>query len=316
MSCATGLVGQDPLFRATDGGTSEAAASVAGLAAYFLGFHSLASQANTPAKLKAFIETTAIPRGPAGEQLLCTYNGILFAQAQTNPQCPVVARDGILSDGCAALSSNIPSPPSDSPLMSTPSVPTTFFTVTSSNQSAIPSIASSAIGSLSSLSSSSSSPAASSSISSPVGPLTTMQPVTAASNSITAKSSASVSLPDCSNTAIQVPGECGIPECAYVLIADGGSDLCSTNYCDCGDGFISQPFTAVVSGSLTENCAYPTTPPRWACPIYSGTKVVAPGASPTPTPSKCITCPGGAEANTDAAAKCPPDLTSWVADNW
>jgi hypothetical protein len=129
MSCATGLVGQDPLFIATDGGTSEAAVSVAGIAAYFLGLTSLPSQVIAPAKLKAFIKTTAIPRGPVDKQLPCTYNGILFAQVQANPQCPVVARDGILSNGCAAISSNIPSSPSNSSLMSTPSVPTTFSTV-------------------------------------------------------------------------------------------------------------------------------------------------------------------------------------------
>lgn len=165
-----------------------------------------------------------------------------------------------------------------------------------------------------------------------------MQTVTAASNGIAAKSSASISLPGCSNTAIRVPGQCGIPGCAYVLVADGCPDLCSTNYCNCGgiaaplitttisgsvtqnctystqptsndcssnsisrtlttsatssavldfvfsyitvevagacphnhcgcgDGFIAEPFTAVVSGSLTENCAYPTQPASWACP--------------------------------------------------
>ena len=60
----------------------------------------------------------------------------------------------------------------------------------------------------------------------------------------------------------KVPGQRGVPGCAYVLSEDlGPQALCSKDYCNCG-GTVAPLLT--VSGTL--GCAYPTQPAKAQCP--------------------------------------------------
>ncbi len=63
-----------------------------------------------------------------------------------------------------------------------------------------------------------------------------------------------------------VPGENGVPGCAYVLADDlGAGAMCSLDYCYC-DGTIAPLLTSTLSGTVTTNCDYPTQPTINSCP--------------------------------------------------
>jgi len=68
-------------------------------------------------------------------------------------------------------------------------------------------------------------------------------------------------------SALVVPGDNGIPGCAYVLAADLGSDaMCSSDYCYCG-GMAAPLLTSTLSGTVTTNCDYKTQPATNSCPL-------------------------------------------------
>jgi chitinase len=63
-----------------------------------------------------------------------------------------------------------------------------------------------------------------------------------------------------------VPGENGIPGCAYVLAGDlGAGAMCSSDYCYCG-GIAAPLLTSILSGTATTNCDYQTQPAMNSCP--------------------------------------------------
>lgn len=73
----------------------------------------------------------------------------------------------------------------------------------------------------------------------------------------------------CSSMNTLVPGEAGIPGCAYVLVDDSGANaLCPSDYCNCG-GTVAPLLTSFVSGTSNLNCNYKTQPEINSCPTTS-----------------------------------------------
>jgi chitinase len=72
--------------------------------------------------------------------------------------------------------------------------------------------------------------------------------------------------PQSSLTSTLVPGENGVPGCAYILASDlSDGALCSSDYCNCG-GTVAPLLTSSISGTLTTNCNYQTQPVANSCP--------------------------------------------------
>jgi hypothetical protein len=66
-----------------------------------------------------------------------------------------------------------------------------------------------------------------------------------------------------------VPGEDGVPGCAYIVAADIGPSPtgCSVDYCDCGGiaaPLLSSPLS--VGGTWTTDCSYTIQPATSSCP--------------------------------------------------
>lgn len=99
-------------------------------------------------------------------------------------------------------------------------------------------------------------------------------------------------------TATAVPGQCGVPGCAYVKASDVGPDaLCSADYCNCG-GTAAPLLTVSVTGTLATNCDYTLQPTPSSCPDETGAKTTTPPtttaqrtttAQPKPTPNTPLT---------------------------
>ncbi|KFY94278.1 hypothetical protein V500_03359 [Pseudogymnoascus sp. VKM F-4518 (FW-2643)] len=99
-------------------------------------------------------------------------------------------------------------------------------------------------------------------------------------------------------TATAVPGQCGVPGCAYVKASDVGPDaLCSADYCNCG-GTAAPLLTVSATGTLTTNCDYTLQPTASSCPDETGAKTTTPPtttaqrtttAQPKPTPNTPLT---------------------------
>ena len=116
-------------------------------------------------------------------------------------------------------------------------------------------------------------------------------PVTTLSSSVTLSQSSSTDSP-CPNS-IQVPGQCGVPGCAYIIASDlGGGGMCPADYCNCG-GTPAPLLTGTVSGSATVHCGY-TTQPESECPSGPPRVTAAPSPAPSSTPypsSAMVTTP-------------------------
>lgn len=74
----------------------------------------------------------------------------------------------------------------------------------------------------------------------------------------------------------RVPGENGIPTCAYVVAADiGPRAACSEDYCNC-DGTVAPLLSTQVSvgGTWSSNCAYTAQPTTDSCPPETPVQII------------------------------------------
>ncbi|PVH75948.1 glycoside hydrolase family 18 protein [Cadophora sp. DSE1049] len=91
------------------------------------------------------------------------------------------------------------------------------------------------------------------------------------------------------NTVV-VPGQDGVPGCAYVLASDlEGSALCSSDYCNCG-GTAVPLLTSTVSSMMVPNCDYKIQPTAHSCPFSSAPSSIPPTV--TVFAAAIVTCPG------------------------
>lgn len=141
----------------------------------------------------------------------------------------------------------------------------------------------------------------------------TSLPTSASQNSgtITSSVASSSRIPSsAASTSATIPGQGGVPGCAYVIASDLGTGaLCAADYCNCG-GTVAPLLTSTVSGSASLGCAYSTQPASATCPPAPSTSKQATTA-PLPT-----TTAAPLPTTTTAAAPPPtttaPDLSSAV----
>ncbi|KAE8451335.1 hypothetical protein EG329_003964 [Mollisiaceae sp. DMI_Dod_QoI] len=131
---------------------------------------------------------------------------------------------------------------------------------------------------------------------------------------------AAVSSIDCTNTANQVPGQCGVSGCAIMLIDSIGAAeaSCQSDYCYCG-GTVAPLLTITVSGTMTTNCRYTTQPSADICPPATSITPTATNSATATTSAQstatiCITCPSPG-ASTAEAADCPESHPDWFFDS-
>lgn len=90
-----------------------------------------------------------------------------------------------------------------------------------------------------------------------------------AANQLSVSAAASIGksvLRSWTTTTALVPGENGIPACAYVLAANmGPNPVCAQDHCNCG-GSIAPLLSSRFNRTWTTNCDYTTQPVTSACP--------------------------------------------------
>ncbi|KAF2814456.1 uncharacterized protein BDZ99DRAFT_473515 [Mytilinidion resinicola] len=95
--------------------------------------------------------------------------------------------------------------------------------------------------------------------------------VKASASSTASQTTTSASLPTSTLTAMitssaAVPGQGGVPACAYMIASDlGGGAMCTADYCNCG-GTPAPLLTSTTAGTTVTDCGYSTQPPASQCP--------------------------------------------------
>ncbi|KAL8773088.1 MAG: hypothetical protein Q9194_004424 [Teloschistes cf. exilis] len=103
-----------------------------------------------------------------------------------------------------------------------------------------------------------------------------------------------------------VPGQNGIPGCAYVIYPDG-QDCINANYCNCG-GTPAPLLTSTVGGKVTTNCNYKTVPTSH-CPKPTTTVAAEPTKAPASSPQGTLLCHDGGNYKKFSQSKAKQQIT-------